>query len=288
LSVNAVNKYDSFPQTHRQKTNGPKDPEIRIERSTLRSLRRGLKVLRAISRASGIKGGEISEELGLARPTVYRILETLEEEGYVVRSASDSRFRVTQETISLGIGYDTVNSISQVAGPVLIELSHRFIWPFDLSVCNGAVMVVQESTHPRSPLAVDRGVIRRKLPMLRTAAGRCYLAHCMPEERSRIIERISELNDPEDNFYLPAARLEQMFNETSARGYAIRFNERYNPHTSSIAVPIFSGTTLVGSMAVIWITKAIALPEAVDQFLDTMRKASERITYKHDHIHVEE
>jgi IclR family mhp operon transcriptional activator len=124
--------------------------------------------------------------------------------------------------------------------------------------------------------------------MLRTAAGRCYLGHCAPAERSKIIGRVAELSDPEDKFYLPASRLEQLFNETSTRGYAIRYNERYNPHTSSIAVPIFSGTTLVGSMAVIWITKAIGLAEAVDQFLDTMRKASERITYKHDHIQCDE
>jgi len=270
---------------HRHPTTTPKDPRICAELSSLRSLRRGLKVLRAISLASGIKVGEISEELGLPRPTVYRILETLEVEGYVARSASDSRIRVTQETITLSIGYDKVNSISQIAGPVLVELSHRFIWPFDLSVCNGAAMVVQESTHPRSPLAIDRGVIRRNLPMLRTAAGRCYIAHCA--ERSKIIDRISASKNPQDDFYLAASRLQQLVEETSLRGYAIRYHERYNPHTSSIAVPIFSGTTLVGSMAVIWITKAIALAEAVDQFLDAMRTASMRITLKHDHIQFE-
>src|SRR3954466_4444516 len=84
--------------------------------SNVRSLQRGLKVLRLISRHAGIKAGEIAEQIGLARPTVYRLLETLEEEGYVVRSASDNRFRVTRETQSLGIGYDAVNSISQASG----------------------------------------------------------------------------------------------------------------------------------------------------------------------------
>jgi IclR family transcriptional regulator, mhp operon transcriptional activator len=127
-----------------------KKPETHA--SSVRSLQRGLKILRLISR----KAGEIAEQVGLARPTVYRLIETLEEEGYIVRSSSDNRFRVTHEARSLGIGYDAVNSISQAAGPVLIELSHRFIWPFDLSVCVGTEMQIQESTHPRSPLSIDR------------------------------------------------------------------------------------------------------------------------------------
>ena len=253
--------------------------------SNVRSLQRGLKVLRLISRNSGIKAGEIAEQIGLARPTVYRLLETLEEEGYVIRSASDNRFRVTQETLSLGIGYDAANSISQVAGPMLIELSQRFIWPFDMSVCLGAHMVIQESTHPRSPLSVDRGVIGRKLPMLHTAAGRCYLAHCTPTDRARVLKLIEGLNNSEDSFHLAPSSLERMLSETVERGYAVRFHEQYNSHTSSIAVPIFSGSTLVGSMAVIWITKAMTLAEGVDQFLDTMREAAQRITHRLDRMH---
>lgn len=249
----------------------------------VRSLQRGLMVLRLISRSSGIKAGEISFQTGLARPTVYRLLETLEEEGYIVPSASDNRFRVTHQALSLSAGYDAANSMSQVGGPVLIELSHRFIWPFDLSVCDGMHMLVQESTHPRSPLAVDRGVIRRRLPMLRTAAGRCYLANSAPEERQRLIELIKQSPEKEDHVYLTPAALERMISETVARGFATRYRERYNPHTSSIAVPIYSGGSLNGSMAVIWITKALSLTGAVEQFLETMQSAAARITYRHDY-----
>jgi IclR family mhp operon transcriptional activator len=154
-----------------------------------------------------------------------------------------------------------------------------------MSVYHDAQMIVQESTHPRSPLSVDRGVIGRKLPMLRTAAGRCYLAHCPPADRAKVLELLESSKDPEDSFYLTASWLERTLSETLQRGYAARYHEQYNSHTSSIAVPIFSGTTLVGSMAVIWITKAMTLVEGVDQFLETMREAAQRITYRHDRMH---
>eukprot|EP01035_Chromulina_nebulosa_P035285 gene35285-47415_t len=164
--------------------------------------------------------------------------------------------------------------------PVLVELSQRFIWPFDMSVCQTTHMVVQESTHPRSPLAVDRGVIGRRLPMLRTAAGRCYLAFCTPADRARVLQQIAQLGNPEDSFDLAAPALQRMLGETTERGYATRYHERYIPNTSSIAVPIFSGQVLVGAMAVIWITKAMTLAEAVDQFLASMREAAQRISQR--------
>jgi IclR family mhp operon transcriptional activator len=254
----------------------------------VRSLQRGLAILRFISCSGGIKAGEIAERIGVARPTVYRLLETLEEEGYVVRSASDNRFRVTHEATALGAGYDTVNSISQVAGPVLVELGHRYIWPFDLSVCVGTQMQIQESTHPRSPLAKDRGVIRRHLPMLHTAAGRSYLAFCTERERLRLVDNITAHGNADDRYLLKGPWLDTMVVETAARGYAVRYNDRYNPHTSSIAVPIFSGTTLIGSIAVIWITKALTLAEGVDQFFATMRDAAVRINSLHGHLHAAE
>jgi IclR family mhp operon transcriptional activator len=251
---------------------------------SVRSLQRGLTILRFISKSDGIKAGEIAKQIGVARPTVYRLLETLEEEGYVVRSASDNRFRVTQEARVLGAGFDTVNAISQVAGPVLIELGQRFIWPFDLSVCSGFEMQIQESTHPRSPLAIDRGVIRRRLPMLHTAAGRSYISFCAEEERARLVTAIANEGSAEDRYLLSTPWLDKLVGETVARGYSLRYNDRYNPHTSSIAVPIFSTTGLIGSMAVIWITKALSLSEGVEQFHDTMQSAARRITALHRHL----
>ena len=255
---------------------------------SVRSLQRGLEILRLVSASDGIKASEIAVRIGVARPTVYRLLETLEQEGYIIRSASDARFRVTLEALSLGVGYDDVNVISQVAGPVLVELSHRFIWPFDLSVCSGTQMQIQESTHPRSPLAVDKGVIRRRLPMLHTAAGRAFLSYCDPTDRDRIVAAILAEGRMEDRAFLHRATLDELVAGTMERGYAVRYNDLYNPHTSSIAVPIFSGEKLMGSMAVIWITKALSLNEAIDQFLEPMLLAASRINAAPVHLRAAE
>lgn len=136
----------------------------------VRAFKRGLDVLHEVNRSGGIRAGDIARQLDLPRPTVYLLLETVEELGYVVRSASDDRFRVTRRASSVGDGYDPGVVMCQAAAPYLAELSKNLVWPVDLSTCENGVMIIQETTHSRSPLSIDRGMIGKRLPMLRTSA----------------------------------------------------------------------------------------------------------------------
>ncbi|WP_316174343.1 DNA-binding transcriptional regulator [Bradyrhizobium sp. SZCCHNRI1073] len=243
----------------------------------VRAFKRGLDVLRAVNRSGGIRAGDVARQLDLPRPTVYRLLETLEELGYVARSASDDRFRVTRHALSLGDGYDPGIFICQVAAPYLAELSRSLIWPVDLSTYENGAMVIQETTHARSPLSIDRSMIGKRLPMLHTSAGRAYLAACPPAERDLIINHLRRIENAEDVSFLAPERLQRMMTETSQRGYAIRNEGEFNPKTSSIAVPIVRGDVVFGCISIIWIRSAMTLEEAVAQYAAPLRDAAAAI-----------
>ena len=240
----------------------------------VKSIKRGLDVLTEINRSGGIRAGEIAQRLNLARPTVYRLLNTLEELGYVARSASDERFRVTRRASSLGDGYDPGVVVCESAAPVLVELGRRLVWPIDLSTYDNAAMVVQETTHARSPLSIDRGMIGRRLPMLRTSTGRAYLSFCPEAERKIILKHLQRVDDAADQPFLEECALKSMIEHTRARGYAIRDAGEYNPKTSSIAVPIRGLDHLLGCFSIIWIRTALTTPEAIAQFLEPMQQAA--------------
>jgi IclR family transcriptional regulator, mhp operon transcriptional activator len=240
----------------------------------VRSIQRGLDVLREVNRSGGIRASELAQRLDLARPTVYRLLETLEELGYVARSASDDRFRVTRKASSLGDGYDRGIVISEAAAPAIRELSQRLVWPIDLSTYEDAAMVVQETTHAQSPLSIDRGMIGSRLPMLRTSAGRAYLAFCPGAEREIILKQIARANDPDDRPFLSAQYLERMLNETRTRGFASRTDGEYKSRTSSIAVAIMRDDHVVGCISIIWIRSALDAAEAVAQFAKPMMETA--------------
>ncbi|WP_050420660.1 DNA-binding transcriptional regulator [Bradyrhizobium tropiciagri] len=239
----------------------------------VRAFKRGLDVLHEVNRSGGIRAGDVARQLDLPRPTVYRLLETLEELGYVARSASDDRFRVTRRALSLGDGYDPAVVICQVAAPYLAELSKALVWPVDLSTYENAAMVIQETTHSRSPLSIDRGMIGKRLPMLRTSAGRAYLATCPPDERDVIINHLRRIDEAEDRPFLEAGRLMRMLADTMQRGYAIRDEGEFNPKTSSIAVPIIRDEIVFGCVSVIWIRSALSLDEAIAKFVTPMLHA---------------
>ncbi|MEY9110691.1 IclR family mhp operon transcriptional activator [Bradyrhizobium yuanmingense] len=243
----------------------------------VRAFKRGLDVLQEVNRSGGIRAGDVARALDLPRPTVYRLLETLEELGYIARSASDDRFRVTRRALSLGDGYDPGVVICQAAAPYLADLSKKLVWPVDLSTYENAAMVVQETTHSRSPLSIDRGMIGKRLPMLRTSAGRAYLAACPARERYLIINDLRRIDEVDDRPFLDQGRLDRMIAETAARGYAIRSEGEYNPKTASIAVAIVRDGAVFGCISIIWIRSALGIEEAVAQFASQLLETASAI-----------
>ncbi len=246
-------------------------------RAGVRALTRGLAILRHVNSAGECRPGEIAAALGIPRPSVYRLLATLEEEGYVVFSASANRVRVTRLAASLGDGYARTSRLCQVAGQVFGAHAPRIVWPLDLSVYQNAAMVVQETTHGRSPLSVDRGMVGYRMPMLSTSSGRAYLGHCSPAEQDIILDHIRRLGDPEDAPYLEPVRLKAMLDEVAATGIGTRFLGEFRAQTSSIAVPVMVGGRVEACVSIILIRTALSPAEAVDRFAGPLKQMAGEI-----------
>ena len=163
----------------------------------VRALSRGLNILRFLNRAGAARVAEIASELNLPRPTVYRLLNTLEEEGYVVYSGSNSRVRLSPLAAALGDRSSMRSRLCQVAAPIIAKFTDINAWPVFTTYKDGH-MVIEESTHNRSPLSVDKGMEGYSLPMLRSSDGRVYLSACSKHEREIIIELIRAEGLPED------------------------------------------------------------------------------------------
>ncbi len=241
-------------------------------RAGVRALTRGLAILRHVNSAGECRPGEIATALGIPRPTVYRLLATLEEEGYVVFSASANRVRVTRLAASLGDGSALASRLCQVAGQVLGFHAPRILWPLNFSLYQNAAMVVQETTHGRSPLSVDRGMVGYRMPMLRTSAGRAYLGHCSPAEQAIILDHIRRLADPDDLPFLEPGRLAAMLAEVAACGMATRFQGEFRAQTSSLAVPVIVGGRVEACVSIILIRSAVSQAEAVESFAGPLRE----------------
>lgn len=247
---------------------------IRGRSDSVRSLERGLALLELVNEEGGLKPADAARLLDLPRPTAHRLLATLEELGFVRRSASDNRFLVTIKTRRLSGGYDTDVQLSEAVGPILSRLLHDLVWPINIATYRGGMMVVRETTHERSPLSIDRAMIGREIPMLRTACGRAYLAYCADEERREILEYLTTLADPLDEPYLGRGDVDDMIAKVRRAGFAARINEPFVPTTSSLALPILVNGQARGCIAIVWLTSAMLPSRAIKQFVPPLRDAA--------------
>lgn len=245
--------------------------------NSVRALARGLTILRHVNKVGEARPGDIAKALNIPRPTVYRLLETLEELGYVAYSATSAYVRVTRLAAALGDGYALTSEITQVAGPILSAYSKKAVWPLDLTVYRDAAMVIQETTHGRSPLSIDRGMTGYRLPLLRTSAGRAYLSFCSKQQRDLIIEHVRRLGVKEDAPFLDDVWLSRQIDVTRRRGIAVRDSGEFRSETASLAVPIMSGEQVLGCVSLIWIQSAMSTSKALDDFGPLLCEIATRI-----------
>ena len=85
----------------------------------IRSFSRGLAVLAALNRHGSATALTLARETGVPRATVYRLLQTMLDDGYVGRGTADDRFHLRLKTRGLSEGFEDEQWISgSLAVPV--------------------------------------------------------------------------------------------------------------------------------------------------------------------------
>lgn len=230
------------------------------------SLDRGLKVLEYLNTVRASTAHEIATELKLPRPTVYRILETLEDRGLLYRSVSDSVFRLTNAVRHLSEGFADEEWIRTVGAPLLKRLGEKVLWPTDLATFQNNAMIIRESTHAFSPFSVDVGMIGRKRHLLKSPLGRAYLAFCPDDERQEILSSLRRSQDPDNALSRDEAFLEKMISTSRANGYS-NCRELEHPRCASIAVPVMYEQSVIACINLVWVASTIDYDEVITRYL---------------------
>lgn len=246
----------------------------------VQGLSRGLAILHALSHSA--KGwatvAELSTKTRLHRTTVRRMLETLQSEGYVRRSTSDDSYRLSFKIRELSDGFTDSEWISEVANPILGELLQKLIWPSDLCTLDGDCMIVRETTHRFSPLSFHRAMIRQRMPILFTSAGRAYLAFCSDEERKNILQLLRSGQDEQAALARYPALVEQMLDKVRQQGYGYNEGEwSEQSKIAALALPVRHAERIIGCINVVFLKRALTLQEASEKFLPVMRDAVHKI-----------
>jgi len=238
---------------------------------------RAFGLLRALNRQPVSTIDVLHKQTGIPKPTIVRLLQTLESDGLVKRAAQYGAYYLTSEVVALASGYHSEPRIVEASARFADALTQDFKWPVSVAVHDGDAMVVRYSTIPSSPLSFLHSTINMRLSLLSQALGRAYLAYCDPDAQDALMELLAQAGRDEDRIAGDPAEIRRMLAEVRERGYALR-DPRVRPESSTLAVPIFDGARVVASIGLTWFSSALTTRQAVERYLPGLQRASADIS----------
>jgi IclR family mhp operon transcriptional activator len=220
---------------------------------------------------------DVHRETKISRSSIYRLLEILCRLGYAKRQPDRAVYQLTPAILQLSDQVGHKDWINEFAVPVIRRLHERVIWPTSLATFDKGSMVVRATTKSYSPLMFDHGRIGSRLPVLETAHGLVYLAHCSSRMQRAAFDFLKASGDLRENGARPPAGLKSLLTEAKKRGYAVR-RGGIEKGTNTVAVPIVVEDTAIGSLCVTFLNSAVSIDQGIKKFVEPLRAASSKIS----------
>lgn len=241
----------------------------------IEAVARGLDVIKAFRPGQPVMSlSELATTTGLARPTVRRILVTLETLGYV-RPATGG-FVLTPRVLELGMSYVESMGLWEVARPHLERLVAHTHQSSSIAQLDGSdiVYVARVAVPKIITLAVQIGT---RFPAPVTSLGKVLLADLSSEELDRVLAEPSRSGiEPRQ---MPArGELDEMLREVRARGWALT-DEQLAGGIRSIAAPLRDGTGRVVAAVNVTVHAAeVSVDTLVGEFLPLLRHTASEVS----------
>lgn len=107
------------------------------------ALEKGLDILELFSnRASAITLRQLSDELGRSKGEIFRMVQVLEERGYITRRPGDDGYVLTNRLFTLGIKMPPMRGLLEIGLPMMHQLAETLHQSCHLTVASGTEIVV--------------------------------------------------------------------------------------------------------------------------------------------------
>lgn len=237
---------------------------------------RAVRILEAIaSQDSPPPLSEICREVDLPKPTVYRILTTLEHAGLIGREPGTKRYTCAERLSSLA-GETLLRSPNRAARRgVLEELVEQVGETCNLTIANGNTVLCLDRVETSWPLKITI-TAGTTVPIHSSASGKLFMAHMPRRSRERLVRQLPLVRNTPHTLTEPA-RLFEEFELIRERGYSTE-REEYLPGIFAMAVPVQDGDgRVVAAVSVHAPVSRLPMDEAV-QLLPEMQSAAEAMS----------
>jgi len=221
--------------------------------NTLSSVTKALRVLKIFDSSTPIwRVGEIAEKLVLSKSTASRIVQTLLDEGFLVKDKNSPGYRLGSATLALGGHFVGENELYQEVAPVLNKVVLETGESAHIAIKNNRhVLYLNKQIGPYySDIQTQTG---SNNPVHSTSSGKVLLAYSNEETIDIILG--GELKAYTEYTLTNPIKIRKQLKEIRRRGYAYSEGE-LKEENYSMAAPVFDfdgnivcAITIVGPLA---------------------------------------
>jgi len=210
-------------------------PSQEPDRKFITALARGLEVLRAFqSRVGPMSNKDLSEAIGVPKPTITRLTYTLMQLGYLRQTGRNGKYVLGPGVLSLGYPLLSSSRIRHVAHDHMAELAKRGGCTVALACRDhlNMVFIDEYCGNSSTTLRVDVGA---RIEMANSAIGRAYLAGIQEEEREQLFTELSKVYG--DDWPDLHARILNAIQQVRDRGFCL-VDREWRKSTRTVAAPL--------------------------------------------------
>lgn len=254
---------------------------VTMDRYLVPALQRGMQLLGQFSRGEReLTGAELSRRLDLPRASVFRLLQTLEQMGFVERVGDGPSYKLGIAVLRLGFEYLASMELTEHGRPIIDDLCGSTGLSAHLVVRDAREVVIVAKSAGRS-FMFNSIQVGARVPAHATVLGRVLLGDQSAQQLAALYAGV-RLEPYTTQTPTTLSALQALIEADAQRGYGIS-QGGFEAGISTIAAPVFDDHHHIAAAVSVTVPSqridAQALDGIVAQVCDAALRLSQRISH---------
>ena len=252
------------------------------DRYQVPALQRGIQLLGQFTRDQReLTGAELSRRLGLPRASVFRLLQTLEQMGFIERVGEGPSYKLGIAVLRLGFEYLASMELTEHGRPILDTLCAATGLSAHLAVRDGREVVVVAKSAGRSVM-FNSIQVGARLPAHATVLGRVLLADLTAQQLQDLYAGVAlEAYSAQTPTTLDT--LKAMIDADAHRGYGVSQGS-YDAGISTIAAPVFDDRHHVAAVINVTVSANRIAAATMEPLVAEVCQAASSLSQRLNHV----
>ena len=251
------------------------------DRYTVPGLARGLQLLMQFNRDEReLSGAELSRRMGLPRASVFRMLFTLEQSGFLERCSDGVSYKLGLSVLRLGFELLASMELTEVGRPIIDELRDRSGFSAHLVVrdARDVVFIAKAAGNNAMFHSIQVGA---RLPAHATVLGRTLMSDLDMAQLSKLFPE-TKLQKFTPKTPTDVKALKALIDQDRDRGYGVSMGG-YETGISTIAAPVFNEQSRVAAAISISVPTQRIDDEVLMPLVNLVKAAADQMTERLSH-----